>query len=448
MANSNVNITPGTGVEIAADLVGAVEFQCVKIDLGGAGQTTPASAGAHGGLNVEIPAGATVPVTPGGGAFPVSDNGASLTVDAPSNAPVAVRLSDGTNPIATLPVQGTVAAQQSGTWATKITDGANNVGVTGGALNVAVVSGGQASQTDRSAFTEGTSPCQVAGGVYDDGAVTSPSLGQAAAARITQQRAVHVNVRKSDGTELGTSANPVRVDPSGTTTQPVSGTVNAALNAGTNAGAAAKTVNLNTGGGTDTVTLFGIALPGNAGAVPGGSPTNPIRTDPTGTTTQPVSGTVTANQGGGPWSENLAQVGGAAVATAAVGVQKVGISDATGAAFGPANPVPVQAAPRSGKWRAHVLLAVNASNVAIHTPPGGKTVYVQGWILTINTSDVFVLSDNAQSDSTDLYKGQPGAYTITQNYTEPEPLAAVNNVLRYSTGASIAGDLTVWGFDA
>jgi len=42
----------------------------------------------------------------------------------------------------------------------------------------------------------------------------------------------------------------------------------------------------------------------------------PIRVDPVGTTTQPVSGTVTANQGTNnatPWNENIAQVGGAAV---------------------------------------------------------------------------------------------------------------------------------------
>jgi len=56
-----------------------------------------------------------------------------------------------------------------------------------------------------------------------------------------------------------------------------------------------------TGAGTDTTLAFGIALPASGGAVAGGTSSNPIRVDPTGTTTQPVSGTVTANAGTGPW---------------------------------------------------------------------------------------------------------------------------------------------------
>lgn len=50
-----------------------------------------------------------------------------------------------------------------------------------------------------------------------------------------------------------------------------------------------KTSDYDTGGGTDTVLMVGLALPGSGGAVQGGTATNPVRTDPTGTTTQPVS---------------------------------------------------------------------------------------------------------------------------------------------------------------
>lgn len=63
----------------------------------------------------------------------------------------------------------------------------------------------------------------------------------------------------------------------------------ASLPATTNAGSTAKTFDYDTGAGTDTVTTFGIALPASGGAVAGGTSTNPIRTDPTGTTTQPIS---------------------------------------------------------------------------------------------------------------------------------------------------------------
>jgi hypothetical protein len=71
------------------------------------------------------------------------------------------------------------------------------------------------------------------------------------------------------------------------------------LPAATNAGATAKTLDYDTGAGTDTVTSFGVLLPKSGGAVAGGTSTDPIRTDPTGTTTQPVSGTVTANLAAG-----------------------------------------------------------------------------------------------------------------------------------------------------
>ena len=52
-----------------------------------------------------------------------------------------------------------------------------------------------------------------------------------------------------------------------------------------------------TGAGTVNQTILGIALPGTGGPVAGGTSTNPVRTDPTGATTQPVSGTVTSNIG-------------------------------------------------------------------------------------------------------------------------------------------------------
>lgn len=156
----------------------------------------------------------------------------------------------------------------------------------------------------------------------------------------------------------GTFTNPVRVDPTGTTTQPVSATslplptgastaanqstantalaaiqtavelldntvagselqvdVVGALPAGTNAigklaansgvdigdvdvtslpsgsvaAATAKTTDYDTGAGTDTVPMFGVALPKSGGAVAGGTSTDPIRVDPTVSTTQPIS---------------------------------------------------------------------------------------------------------------------------------------------------------------
>lgn len=75
--------------------------------------------------------------------------------------------------------------------------------------------------TDNSAFTAGTTADGNVGGVFNDGlaAVTS---GNGAAARITAQRGVHVNLRNNSGTEIGTSSTPIRTDPTGTTPEPVS----------------------------------------------------------------------------------------------------------------------------------------------------------------------------------------------------------------------------------
>lgn len=91
-----------------------------------------------------------------------------------------------------------------------------------GNLKVAVLEGGGgASQADKSGFTEGTSAFTPVGGVYNETPASDPTEDQAAAVRITQKRAAHVNLRDAAGTEIGTTSNPVRVDPTGTTSQPV-----------------------------------------------------------------------------------------------------------------------------------------------------------------------------------------------------------------------------------
>lgn len=103
----------------------------------------------------------------------------------------------------------------------------------------------------------------------------------------------------SAGTEIGTSGAPVRIDPTGSTTQPVSA---ASLPLPTGAATAAKQPALGTAGSasTDVITVQGIAS------------MTALKVDASATT-QPVSGTVTANQGGAPWSANVTQLAGTAV---------------------------------------------------------------------------------------------------------------------------------------
>jgi len=95
-------------------------------------------------------------------------------------------------------------------------------------LNVSVVSGGGAgfSVQDGSTFTAGTSQLVPTGGVFNDGVagLTSGNVGEV---RMTQFRGIHTNLRNASGNEMGVAGSPLRVDPTGTTTQPVSGTVTA-----------------------------------------------------------------------------------------------------------------------------------------------------------------------------------------------------------------------------
>lgn len=86
--------------------------------------------------------------------------------------------------------------------------------------------GGAASFSDQGAFTAGTTAINIAGGVFNDG-LANVTSGDAAAPRITAHRGLHVNLRDNSGNEIGISGAPVRVDPTGTTTQPVSGTITA-----------------------------------------------------------------------------------------------------------------------------------------------------------------------------------------------------------------------------
>lgn len=75
----------------------------------------------------------------------------------------------------------------------------------------------------------------------------------------------------------------------------------------------ARVFDLDSGAGTQYGIGVDLRFIANGGSVEAGTATNPLRTDPTGSTIQPVSGTVTANQGGAPWSANHTQINGVAV---------------------------------------------------------------------------------------------------------------------------------------
>lgn len=458
----NLGFTPGTGSTIATDDVGGNHFQRVKLTDGTPDSSQYIAGDTANGLDVDVtrvqgsvtvvqPTATSLKVDASSVPVPVTDGGSSLTVDG------TVTVQDGGGSLtvdgAVTAAQGTAAANTAA-WPVKLADGANAANLTNVsgsyALKVDVVQDVSSSaQLDKTTFTEGSGRISVQAGVVNDAISSDPAEDQAAAIRITPKRAQHVNLRDVTGAELGTAGNPLRVNPTGGTAQPVSGTVTASLSATTNAGAAAKLIDLDTGAGTDSVAAFAIALPKSGGAVAGGTSSDPIRTDPTGTTIQPVSGTVTANQGGAPWAQNVSQYGGSAVVAAAAGVPKVGISDATGTAFAYANPVPIaQVPPTQTLWKTAFTYSASQTDVTIYTPTGGKRFVVLGLIVTPTTAGALLkIYDGTNAAANMIYQGQPPLGSIVIQFATPMPASAINNLLRYSSGASATGDVTVWGYE-
>jgi hypothetical protein len=149
------------------------------------------------------------------------------------------------------------------------------------------------------------------------------SAGTPAGGVLTIQGAVGGQAIPVSGTITATNAS---VGTTGSTV-PSSASLSGATD-GTNL-QSLKVYDLDTGAGVDYGLGVSIRLPASGGSVAGGTSTNPIRIDPTGTTTQPVSGTVTVAQGTA--SSLLASVGGLGTAgTAVVGSPvRVGASDGT-----------------------------------------------------------------------------------------------------------------------
>lgn len=243
----------------------------------------------------------TSPPDPGGALFRAFDDGTRLwpagvaafvtTLGTPDVLQVVT-------PTAGLPVQ-----QQTGsTFA--ISDGGGSITVDGtvsisgtSGFNLAQYGGsavGAANALHVQAGTGAVFPVSDNGGsITVDGPLTDAQL-----------RASAVSVAQSGTWNIGTVTtltgitNPVTVTGTVAATQDGNWSVSvSALPAGSVAATTAKTADFDTGAGTDNVMLTGIALPAPGGAVIGGTSSAPIRVDPTGTTTQPVSGTVAVSGG-------------------------------------------------------------------------------------------------------------------------------------------------------
>ena len=136
------------------------------------------------------------------------------------------------------------------------------------------------------------------------------------------------------------------------------------------------TKDYDTGVGTDTVAVTGILLPASGGAVAGGTSTNPLRVDPTGATTQPVSGTVTANAGTNLNTSLLALEGGGNLATLA------GVVTSARAAV---NPISGQAGVQGGAGASTALTQRVALATDANTIQGTVTANAGSGTFTVDT---------------------------------------------------------------
>src|SRR3981081_2019417 len=136
---------------------------------------------------------------------PQNPNGQATSAN---SSPVVVASDQSAIPHNLTSVNGsTVGTAASGVQKVGVTDGTGSaITSTSSALDVNIKSGAStaAAPADEAAWTAGTSVFAPAGGVFNDSAAAL-TAGQQGTARLTNNRAVHNNLRNAAGTESNTA---------------------------------------------------------------------------------------------------------------------------------------------------------------------------------------------------------------------------------------------------
>lgn len=280
----------------------------------------------------------------------------------------------------------------------------------------------------------------------------------------TEATALRVTLANDSTGVLSVDDNGGSITVDGTVT--VSGTVTAtlttsALNIGdvdvltlpstTNAGATAKTSDYDTGAGTDAVTMMGIALPASGGAVQGGTATNPVRTDPTGTTTQPVSGTVTANLAAG--TNNIGDVDVVTLPALPAGTNNIGDVDVLTV------PAPLSTAGGGTEATALRVTIANDSTGVVSIDDNGGSITIDG---TVAVSGTVTVGSHAVTNAGTFATQESGAaltalqliddLVLTEDapHVSGDPGVMLLGVRKDTAGtlASLDGDYTPIQFDS
>jgi len=333
----------GVGATFATDEVGGAHYPYSKIAFGPDGTATIVST--SNGLPVSV-INTSVAVTDNGGSLTV-DGTVAATQSGTWNVGTVTAVTSITNPVAvtdnsgsltvddgggSLTVDGTVAATQSGAWSSRLQDGSGNAvtsRVTGSSrpLEIAVVdasgnqitsfggSGGTASN-----FTSAVPSTGTAVGYSDGTNMQAARVFDVDSGAGTQYvQGVNLRIASSGGSvEGGTSSNPIRTDPTGTTTQPVSDGGGSLTVDGTVAATQSGTWNVGTVTTLTSVTNP-VAVTDNSGSLTVDDGGSSLTVDGTVAATQSGSWTVTANAGTGTLTTTNSSIGtgGSAAPTAA-----------------------------------------------------------------------------------------------------------------------------------
>lgn len=276
----------------------------------------------------------------------------------------------------------------------RITDGSNTVTVKPGsgaaastdtALVVAVspnnTVGVIANATD-TILTNGTAKTQITG--INKG--TTTAAGVTATPAGSNHTALDVAIVDASGNQITSFGGTSAATGTNNAAAPTSSTQMGGSD-GTNL-QAARVFDLDSSGGTQYILGVALRKPGLSGSVEAGTASDPIRTDPTGTTIQPVSGTITANLGtvGTTLALDATLIGGAAKSIVRGGTKgSTTAADVTSTASG-ANHQPMD------------VIIYDASGNPI-TSFGGGTQYADGAARGTATGSLMMVDDGTNVQS-------------------------------------------------
>lgn len=362
---------------------------------------------------------------------------------------------------------GTFPATQSGTWNTRTQDGTGNAitSATRGserALTVQVVdaSGAQVTSfggSSSNAAASATGSAVPASASYT-GLGVSGTLRGWTGLSLGSQFAGTVAIVDGSGNQVTSFGGSGGTASNFTSAVPASGTA-VGFSDGTNM-QAARVFDADTGAGTQYVQGVSLRASGSGGSTEIGTAAAPVRTDPTGTTTQPVSGTVTVSQGTAS-SLNAtvrAQDGsGNALTSAARGSERalsVQIVDAAGAqvaTFGGGTQYTEDAAAATNPT-GNMMLAVRSDTLSAQVDANGDNVALRATNngeLFVKQTDTVHIDDNAGSLTVDAPVGTPVFVRLSDGSsaiaTLPVSLASLPALVAGTANVGLVGRQPTYG---